>query len=124
MTSKAPTLKPLKGNNMSDIKPSGMKSLVGRKMTKKYEFMGEKVTISKLSVAEVMDIQEKARTLSEETAEQDDSGIALLMMVIQSAVEGADELTKEDFESFPMDELSKLSQEIMVYSGIDQARGK
>jgi len=109
---------------MSDIKPSSMKSLVGRKMTKKYEFMGEKVTISKLSVAEVMDIQEKARALSEETADQDDSGIALLMTVIQSAVEGADELTKEDFESFPMDELSKLSQEIMVYSGIDQARGK
>ena len=46
---------------------SGIKDLVGKKMTKSVKFMGEDVKISKLSVAEVMDIQNKAKTL-----EQDD----------------------------------------------------
>ena len=46
-------------------KMSGIKSLVGRKMTRVTKFMGEDVTISKLNVANVMEIQEKAKKLEE-----------------------------------------------------------
>ena len=100
---------------MSDIK-----SMVGKKMTKEVTFMSEKVTISKLSVSEVMDIQSKAKGLTENSEE----GFSILMTVIQSAVNGGKELTEEDFNGFPMDELAKLSEEIMKFSGIGTNAGK
>jgi hypothetical protein len=101
-------------------KMSGIKSLVGRKMTKSVKFMGEDVKISKLSVSEVMDIQVKAKEIeSDESA-----GLELLQKVIRSAVEGGEDLADEDFQTFPMDELSKLSNEIMKFSGIGAEQGK
>ena len=99
---------------------SGIKALVGKKMTKSVKFMGEDVKINKLSVAEVLEIQEKAKSL-----EQDDAaGFDVLKTVIKAAVDGGADLTDEDFENFPMDELSKLSAEIMKFSGIGQDQGK
>jgi len=99
---------------------SGIKSLVGRKMTKSVKFMGEDVKISKLSVSEVMTIQEKAKDIEN----NDTAGLELLQTVIRSAVEGAEDLADEDFQTFPMDELSKLSNEIMKFSGIGAEAGK
>jgi len=115
MTSKLSIPKISKENNMS-----GIKSLVGRKMTKAVKFMGEDVKISKLSVAEVMDIQEKAKKVEND----DNAGLELLQTVIRAAVEGGQDLADEDFQSFPMDELSKLSNEIMKFSGIGADQGK
>ena len=102
----------------SEVK--GIRGLVGRKMSKDVKFMGETVKISKLSVSEVMQIQEAAKNM-----EKDDSeGFGILKTVIRSAVEGAGDLDDADFDTFPMDELSKLSTEIMKFSGIGQDSGK
>ena len=89
-------------------------ALVGKKVTKKVKFMNEDITISKLSVAEVTAIQEASKNLQENS----EDGLAVLREVIKSAVEGADELTLADFQGFPLDELSKLSNEIMKFSGL------
>ena len=99
---------------------TGIKALVGRKMSKNVKFMGEDVKVSKLSVAEVMDIQAKAKELETNDA----AGLEVLKVVITAAVEGASELSDEDFANFPMDELSKLSAEIMKFSGIGAEQGK
>ena len=105
-----------KVNKMAD----GIKGLIGKKMTKTFKFMGEDVKISKLSVAEVMDIQAKAKQ-----SENDDSaGLEVLKVVICASVEGAKELSDDDFKHFPMDELSKLSSEIIKFSGIGSEQGK
>lgn len=97
------------------------KDLVGKKMTKPVKFMGEDIRISKLSVAEVMEIQEKAAQIGTNESE----GFAVLKVVIRSAVEGAEDISDEDFSKFPMDELSTLSTAIMKFSGIGQdASGK
>ena len=110
-----PGIAPIKkGNNMS------FKGLVGKKMTKTVKFMGEDVKISKLSVAEVLDIQTKAKTADDSETE----GFAVLKTVLRAAVEGAQDIADQDFNSFPMDELSKLSTEIMKFSGIGQEAGK
>lgn len=119
MTSNLNIPKISKANNMSE---KGIKSLVGRKMTKPIKFMGEEVKISKLSVSEVLEIQEKAKG-----GEVDEStGFDLLKRVIKMSVEGASDLSDQDFDTFPMDELSKLSNEIMKFSGIGgtEASGK
>lgn len=105
-----------KGLKMAD----GIKGLVGKKMTKTVKFMGEDVKISKLSVSEVMDIQASATKVEEDES----AGFAILKKVIMSAVEGAKDLSDSDFEAFPMDELSKLSNEVMKFSGIGAEQGK
>jgi hypothetical protein len=98
----------------------GIKALVGRKMTKSVKFMGEDVKISKLSVLEVMEIQDRAKAIEKDETE----GFNILKTVIRASVENAKDLSDQDFDNFPLDELSKLSNEIMKFSGIGQDQGK
>jgi len=105
-----------------EITKMSIANLIGKKMSKTVKFMGEDIKISKLSVAEVLKIQEAAKDLDTD----DSKGFEVLKTVIQSSVEGGTELQDGDFENFPMDELSKLSNEIMKYSGIggEEQKGK
>jgi len=105
---------------MESKKMTGIKSLVGRKMTKKVKFMDTDVMVSKLSVAEVMEIQDQAKDLKDNEKE----GFGVLKKIIKTSVEGGDQLSDEDFDNFPLDELSKLSNEIMFFSGIGEKQGK
>jgi hypothetical protein len=99
---------------------SGIKGLVGQRMTKAVKFLNSDVKISKLTVDEVVAIQQQSKDL-----EKDESlGLELLKTVIRSSVEGGEELTDEDFGCFPMDELSRLSNDIMKFSGMGQEQGK
>ena len=97
-----------------------IKDLVGKRVSRKVKFMNEDVTISKLSVAEVMAIQEQAKS----TKENEEDTMSLLRLIVKSSVEGGNELEDKDFESFPMDELAKLSNEIMKFSGISDEKGE
>ena len=97
-----------------------IKGLVGRLMSKNVKFIGEDIKINKLSVAQVLEIQ----ILAKDIDQTDEGGFNLLKQVIRLSVENASELTDEDFNAFPMDELSKLSNEIMKYSGIAGDQGK
>lgn len=100
---------------------TGIRSLVNKKMTKSVKFMGEDIKITKLSVSEVLEIQELSKKVNESDSE---NGFDILKTVIRSAVEGASELADEDFNNFPLDELSKLSAEIMKFSGLGEDKGK
>lgn len=106
---------------MNSPNVGGLKGFVGKRMSKNVKFMGEDIKISKLSVAEVIAIQEAAKEIEKDDA----SGFEVLKKVIESAVDGGKDLTDEDFKNFPMDELSKLSSEIMKFSGIgEEQKGK
>jgi hypothetical protein len=95
-------------------------NLIGKKMTKSSKFMGEDVKISKLSVSQILEIQRAAKE-----AENDESkGFEILKTIIRASAEGAKDIADESFEGFPMDELSKLSNEIMAFSGIGADAGK
>lgn len=98
----------------------GIKGLIGRKMTKTVKFMSEDVKICKLSVSEVMEVQSLAKKLENNESE----GFNVLKTVVRYGVDGGKELDDEAFENFPLDELSKLSSEIMKFSGIGQEQGK
>jgi len=99
---------------------AGIQGLIGKRMSKTVKFMGEDVKIVKLSVAEVLEIQQQAKAI--ETDET--KGFDVLKTVIRKSVENASELADEDFDGFPMDELNKLSNEIMKFSGIGNEQGK
>ena len=92
-----------------------MKHLVGKNPTKKFKFCEADVVIKKLSVDQVFEIQNRSKT---QTEGDEEAGMELLQFVITCAVEGASELTREEFRGFPVDELSKLSNEVLAFSGL------
>ena len=105
---------------------SKMKSLVGRRQSKNVKFMGEDVKITKLTTGQVQEVQALSRQLEEaqkSAPQQDeapaDDGIAILRHVIRTSVEGADELTDEDFLEFPLGDLNTLVETIMEFSGVN-----
>lgn len=103
-----------------ESKKMSFEKLIGKKMSKSVKFMGEEIKIFKLSVAQIMLIQEAAKA-----AESDESkGFEILKTIIRAAAEGGDALSDDDFSGFPMDELSKLSNDIMTFSGIDSGKSK
>jgi hypothetical protein len=97
----------------------GLKGLVGQRVTRDAKFMGTNVKISKLNLDEVMQIQRLAKEMeANKDNASDDAGMDLLKMVIRQSAEGATDLSDEDFATFPMDELSKLADDIMKFSGM------
>lgn len=95
-----------------------MKNLVGKKLNKTTKFVGEEITITKLPLARVFDIQEKAKAAGADEKAQ----MEIMLFTFQSAVTGAGELTLEDMYSFPLDDLQKLSEEILEFSGLGNAK--
>jgi len=90
-----------------------MKHLVGKRMVQEVSFMDEKVKIRKLSVQEIMKIQDQTKKTTKSGDE-----VSTLRTMIRLAVEGAEQLSDADIDSFPLDELSKLGAEIVKYSGM------
>jgi hypothetical protein len=91
-----------------------MKKLVGKSMTKKTKFLGEEIVIKKLSVAQVMELQAKFK----ETENSEDNSMEILKTVIRQSTEDGDQLSDEEFNEFPVEELSNLSAEILKFSGL------
>lgn len=98
-----------------------MKHLVGKVITKKVPFMGDEVEIRKLSVNEVFKVQELVKKSTKSKSEEDQ--ISLLRDVIRLAVVGADEVTDEEFNTFPIGELSDVTDNILKFSGIGDTEG-
>ena len=94
-----------------------MKHLVGKDITKTVEFLDDKVQIRQLSVGAVMKLQEDLST--ENAADSIDT----LAKIIRVSVVGAEDMSQEDFESFPLAALMELSQEIMNFAGLKAEAG-
>lgn len=120
MTSNLVIPKISKAPKMSDSNSGTMQAMIGKKSTKKIKFMSGELEMAKLTVAEVMGIQK----LSKELDGKDDAGFDVLKHVIRTAITGASSISDAEFDGFPMDELTKLSSEIMVFSGIGNDSGK
>lgn len=107
---------------MSEIKTHSILNLVGKRMTKTVKFLGSDVEIRKLSLAQVEQIQDKAKAAEASTDPEvkERSGFELLKTVVSLSVEGGSELSDEDFRNFPLEDLSKLSDDIMLFSGISK----
>jgi len=109
---------------MSAVAAVGIKGFVGRKMTQKTDFMGDKVNIHRLSVSQIQDLQAKAKAAEGVSENDEEAGLEVLRVVIRAGVEGGADMTDEDFKEMPMDELSKLSNAIMKFSGFGAEAGK
>jgi len=93
-----------------------MKHLVNKLVTEKVPFMGEEVEVKKMSVNEVFEIQKLVQKSNKSKAES--AQIDLLIDVIRIAVVGAQEVTTEEFKTFPISEMTDLSNHIMRLAGL------
>jgi hypothetical protein len=92
-----------------------MKHLVGRKAPKESTFLGEKVTIQKLTTAQINGLQALAKRPA---LEGEDKNITTLRYIIRQSVIGAGDVTDEQFDEWPLEDLGILANEIVVFSGI------
>lgn len=90
-----------------------MKQFVGKTQTRKAPFMDGEVEIRLLTVGDAKAIESKTKELEKKKGKSEMDQLELLRFVVRMAVVGADELSDEDFETFPIKELTKLSEAIM-----------
>jgi hypothetical protein len=98
-----------------------MKHLVGKSLTEKVPFMGDEVEVKKLTVGEVLTLQKVITAAADSEDEQ--AQLRLLCDITKIAVIGAEELTDEEFNTFPISELTLLSEHIMRLSGLGASEG-
>lgn len=92
-----------------------LRSLTSQRVVKQVNFMGKKIEVNKLTLAECMEVQKLAKNVNEDNPE---AGFGLLREVIRMGVPAAADFTDEDFESFPMEELNNLSNDVLKYAGM------
>lgn len=100
-----------------------MKHLVGFKQkTVKVPFMEtETVEVKKLTVAQVKDFQSQLESIKEKDSAE--SGLDIQRTIIRMAVVGAEDLTNEELDSFPLDEIVNLAQRILELAGVRASEG-
>lgn len=84
-------------------------------ITKKVPFMGQEVEIKQLTVKGIKDLQESLDNTKDAT---DLGGLKTLSIIFTSTVVGAEDMTEEDFEKFPVSALTELSNEILIFNGL------
>lgn len=95
-------------------------ALAGKRMSKEVTFLNEKVTIFKLSSGQVEDIRAESKRLTEKP--EDTDALGLMRTVIAFGVEGGADISEDDFKNWPIDDVAKLSEAVMEYSGLGQGK--
>jgi hypothetical protein len=100
-----------------------MKHLVGKtQKAVKVPFMdGETVEVKKLTVAQVREFQSQLEAIKEQ--ESADSGLAIQRTIIKMGVVGAEDLSDEELDSFPLEEIVNLAQKILELAGVRSVEG-
>ena len=93
-----------------------IKDLVGKQVTEEVDFCGGKVEVRKLSVTDVFKVQQLVKENGK--SKKEGSELALVRDVIRMSVIGAEDLTDAQIDSFPLSELTALSETILSYSGL------
>lgn len=97
-----------------------MSRFANLKSTKKYKFITLDIELTKLSVSDVLAIQEEAKAITEQA--DDAANIRLMLNVIRKGVAEMKDMSDAELLDLPMDELSALSAEIMKFSGLGKAQ--
>jgi len=90
-----------------------MKHIIIKDITKKIPFMEQEVEIKQLTVKGVKELQ-----LTLDKHKDDLSGLKTLSAIFKATVIGAEEMKDKDFENFPIQALTSLSNEILIYNGL------
>ena len=83
-------------------------------VTKTIKFLDQDLEIKQLSVKGVKDLQE---ALNQEDSSSLNA-LKTLGIIFKNTVVGAEDMTEEDFEKFPIKALTELSSEILKFNGL------
>ena len=75
--------------------------------------MEQEVEIKQLTVKGVKDLQKLL-----DASKDDLSGVSTLSAIFKSTVVGAETMKDKDFEQFPIQALTELSNQILLYNGL------
>lgn len=95
-----------------------MRKFVGKVQTKKVDFMGSKLEIRKLTAGAVERIGKLANEKSEG---EDPNALDTVAVILNEAVvlpDGEDPIDLELLREFPLDELNRVVNDVMVYAGV------
>jgi len=96
-----------------------LRSLINQRQSKNVKFMNNLVQINKLTLAECTEIQKVAKEID---VENPDKAFDLLKHILRVGVPAATDFQDDEFESFPMEDLNSLSDEVLKYAGMDPNR--
>jgi hypothetical protein len=96
-----------------------LKELSRSKSIRTVNFLGKKVEVRKLTLAECMDIQRMAKDTDENNPDQ---GFQLIRHTIKLGVPAAADFDDSDFEDFPFDDLNNLSTEVLKMAGMQPGK--
>ena len=84
-------------------------------ITKKVPFMDQEVEVKQLTVKGIKELQ---IALDSNKDVKDLGGLKTLSIIFKATVIGAEDMTDEDFEKFPIQALTDLSNEILIFNGL------
>jgi hypothetical protein len=99
-----------------------IRRILGKRVSKEVDFMGEKLSIHKLSVNQILEIQTLVK--DNEVKSKTDVGLSerdsfkTVQRVLSLGCPEFAELNDEEFDSLPLDDLNKLSEAILEFSGM------
>ena len=76
--------------------------------------MNQEVEIKQLTVKGIKDLQKSL----DKNKDDDVSGLKTLSAIFKQTVVGAEDMKESEFEDFPIQALTKLSQDILEYNGL------
>ncbi len=89
-----------------------MKHILIKDITKTIKFLDQDLVIKQLTVKGVKELQ---KGLDTETTVD---AIKTLATIFRATVVGAESMKDEDFEAFPIEPLTKLSNDILEFNGL------
>ena len=83
-------------------------------VTKTVKFMDQDLEIKQLTVKGVKELQKALDTNNDTTLD----AIKTLAIIFKATVIGAQDMAEEEFEAFPIEPLTKLSNDILEFNGL------
>jgi hypothetical protein len=100
-----------------------MKQFIGQVQTRTVSFMDGEVEVKTLTVGGAKAIDLKTKELAKKKDASDMDQLELLRFIIRTSVVGAEEMTDEEIDGFPMTELTKLAEGVMGVTGAPEGKG-
>lgn len=94
---------------------TSLRNLLGKSITKDVTFMGEPLSIRKLTVRQVEEIQAFTKEMESNSEAE---VFANLKKIIDEGAPAFVELSLDEFKGFPLEELQGLSKAITEFSGL------
>lgn len=103
---------------------------MGRRSAHTVDFMDDTLEIYQLTVAQIREVQKifknkpSVEGMSEEEAlvADEDSGMDLLLFVVNAGVEGGSDMTLTDLQDYPLDALTRLVNDVIEFSGVTKGK--